>query len=416
LEENQSDMIEARRVLLLVPRVTYRAADFLAAASRLGIEVVIGSDGALPLGVRPVIPVDPYDLPGSIDRIVRSGGPLDAVVAVDTPMLAVAAAVGERIGLPHNPMEAVMATMDKRAQRCRWAATGVPQPAFRVIAAGSDEYAVMSVAAELKFPCVVKALSLSGSQGILRVDHATDVPVAARRIRRVLSEGRGTDIEPLLIEEYVPGLEISIDALLTDGVATVIAVFDKPEMPDGPTFEETMLICPARLSDETLAASVSVAERATRALGLRHGPIHAELRIDPRHGDERPTMLELAARSIGGLCSRALRFAGNTSLEEMVLLNALGVGVTPQQETGTAGIFMLPLERAGVLHAIEGQTEAADVPGITGLSISIPLGETVHPLPEGDRYLGFVFGSGGTPEDVEAALRAARLRLRVVIR
>jgi len=415
VEENRSDTSEPHRVLLLIPRVTYRAADFLAAASRLGIDLVIGSDGALPLGTRPVIPVDLHDLPGSVERIVRLSGPLDAVVAVDTPMLALAAGVAERIGLPHNPIEAVMAAMDKTAQRCLWAASGVPQPAFRRIAAGADDRAVISAAAELAFPCVLKAVSLSGSRGILRVDHPADAPDAARRIRRVLTEAGRPETEPLLIEEYVPGLEISIDALLTDGVATVIAIFDKPEMADGPTFEETMLISPARLSDDTLAATVAVAERAACALGLRHGPIHAELRIDARHSDEQPTMLELAARSIGGLCSRALRFADNTSLEEMILINALGGRVTSQRETGTAGVLMLPVERMGVLHAIEGRTEATDVPGITGLTITIPLGQVVHPLPEGDRYLGFIFAAGNAPEDVEAALRAARQQLHMVI-
>lgn len=413
--ENQLDATKHRRVMLLVPRETYRAADFLTAANQLGVDLVIGSDGALPLGMHPVIRVDPNDLPGSIDRIVRSSGPLDAVVAVDTPMLAVAAAVAHRIGLPHNPVEAVMAAMDKAAQRSLWAAAGVPQPAYRLITAGSDERAVISAAAELAFPCVVKAVSLSGSRGILRVDTPAEAADAVRRIRRVLAEAGRPDSEPLLIEEYVPGLEISIDALLTDGVATVVAVFDKPEMPDGPTFEETMLICPARLADETLATSVQVAERAAGTIGLRHGPIHAELRIDARHGDERPTMLEIAARSIGGLCSRALRFADTMSLEAMVLRNALGYRVTPKRETGTAGVLMLPVERTGVLRAIEGKTEAADVPGITGLSMSIPLGQVVHPLPEGDRYLGFIFAAGETPGAVEASLRAARQRLHVVI-
>ena len=412
--DNRPAATEPRRVLLLIPRATYRAADFLAAASRLGLDTVIGSDGALPIGARPLIRVEADDLPGSVERIVRRSGPLAAVVAVDTPMLAVAAAVAERLGLPHNPIAAVRATLDKTAQRRLWAASGVPQPAFRPIAV-SDRRAVVSAAAEVGFPCVVKAVSLSGSRGILRADNPEAAAEAARCIRRVLAEAGRPEGEPLLIEGYVPGPEISIDALLADGVATVLAVFDKPEMPDGPTFEETMLICPPRLADDTLAAAVAVAERAARALGLRHGPIHAELRIDARHGDERPLMLELAARSIGGLCARALRFVDEATLEELVLLNALGCRATARREPGTAGVLMLPVERAGVLYAIEGRAEAAAMPGITGLSITIPPGQVVHPLPEGDRYLGFIFGAGETRGDVEAALGAARQRLRVVI-
>ncbi len=408
-------MESPRRVLLLVPGVTYRAADFLAAATRLGVEVVIGSDGALPLGLHPVIHVDPDDLPRSIARVLDTAGHLDAVVAADTPMLVVAAAIAERIGVRHNAIGAVQAAMDKAVQRQQWAATGVPQPAFQVLPTAANAEAVLRAVASVGFPCVIKAVSLSGSRGVLRADTQAVAMAAAQRIRRVLRDAGRPDSEPLLVEAYIPGQEISIDALLDDGAATVVAVFDKPDMPDGPTFEETMLISPPQLPETTLAAAVSVAERAAQALGLRYGPIHAELRIDVRDREVRPTMLEVAARSIGGLCSRTLRFADDRSLEELVLLNAMGVPVRPEQTNGTAGVFMLPVERAGVLKAIEGRDEACAIPGITGLSITIPLGQIVHPLPEGDRYLGFLFATGETREEVIGALRAARKRLRVVI-
>src|SRR6201999_1099283 len=172
------------------------------------------------------------------------------------------------------------------------------------------------------------------------------------------------------------------------------AVFDKPDTPDGPTFEETLLVTPSRLSAPTLAAAIALAERAAQALGLRHGPIHAELRIDPRTGEAKPVMLELAARSIGGLCSRSLRFLGGVSLEMMILLNALGAEVNPSSPPGAAGVLMLPVERSGLLERVDGQADALAVPGITGLSITIPIAERVRPLPWGDRYLGFIFAEG----------------------
>ena len=77
---------------------------------------------------------------------------------------------------------------------------------------------------------------------------------------------------------------------------------------------------------------------------------------------------------------------------------------------------MLPVPRPGVLVAVEGRAEAAATPGVTGLTITIPVGQQVRPLPEGDRYLGFIFAEGDTHQSVEGALRAARTRLRVVIR
>jgi len=265
------------------------------------------------------------------------------------------------------------------------------------------------------FPCVVKAVSLSGSQGVLRADDAAGTLVAAGRIRQILADaGRPAD-EPLLVEAYVPGWELSVDGLLTGGQLTVTAVFDKPDTPQGPTFEETLLTTPSRLPQPILSDALRTAERAATALGLRHGPIHAELRLDARDNGQRPTMLELAARSIGGLCSRALRFLDGVSLEQLVLADALGHRVPSQRLARPAGVLMLPVERAGVLQAVDGRADAAAVPGITGLSITIPVGHGVDPLPDGDRYLGFLFAEAATHQEVEQALRAARRRLRVII-
>ncbi len=404
------------RVLLLVPARTYRATDFLVAADRLGLDLVVGSDGALPLSNRLVVRADPGDLEAGVDRLVAQSGPVDAVVAVDTPMLVLAAAAAARMDLPHNRVEAVRAAADKAEQRRRWAAAGVAQPAFRVVPAGASDDAVQDAAAQVGLPCVVKAVSLSGSQGVLRADDGAAAAAAAGRIRQILCDaGRPAD-EPLLVEAYVPGWELSIDGLLTGGDLTVTAVFDKPDTPQGPTFEETVLVTPSRLPQPILTAALGTAERAAGALGLRYGPIHAELRLDAYDRSHRPVMLELAARSIGGLCSRALRFLDGLSLEQLVLSNALGHRVTPRRLVRSSGVLMLPVERAGVLRAVDGRAEAAATPGITGLTITIPVGEPVHPLPEGDRYLGFLFAEGATHQEVEKALHAARRRLRVVIR
>ncbi len=404
------------RVLLLVPARTYRAADFIAAAERMRLDLVVASDGALPLGGS-VIGVRSADLEAGARRILARAGSVDAVVAADTPMLVLAATVAARMGLPHNPADAVRAATDKAAQRRRWAAAGVPQPSFRLVPAGDR---VRQAAEAVGFPCVVKAVSLSASQGVLRADDPAAAVLAARRIRQVLDDAERPADEPLLIEEYLPGPELSIDGVLTAGDLTVTAVFDKPGMPDGPTFEETLLVTPSRLAEGTLAAAVRTAADAARALGLSTGPVHAELRIC----DRGPAMLELAPRSIGGLCSRALSFPGGASLEEIILANALGRPVpaaatpplsTPAGPVRPCGVFMLPVPRPGVLRAVEGRAEALAVPGITGLTITIPPGQRVRPLPDGDRYLGFIFASGDTPADVEQALTAASGRLRVVI-
>jgi glutathione synthase/RimK-type ligase-like ATP-grasp enzyme len=197
--------VAGARVLLLIPAQTYRASDFLAAAHRMGLTVVVGSDGALPLGGHPVLQADPRDPERSAGRLVSRAGPVDAVVAVDTPMLILASAVAARTGLPHNPIEAIMAATDKAAQRRRWAATGVYQPAFRILPAGTGEQALASAAAGAGFPCVVKAVSLSGSRGVLRANDEAGAITAATRIRSVLAAAGRPAHEPLFVEEYVPG-------------------------------------------------------------------------------------------------------------------------------------------------------------------------------------------------------------------
>ena len=397
------------RVLLLVPARSYRAADFILAAERMRLDLVVASDGALPLGGRPVIPVSPADLGASARRILARAGRVDAAVAADTPMLVLAATVAATMGLPHSPVDAVRTATDKAAQRQRWGEAGVPQPSFRLVPAGDS----VGLAAEaVGFPCVVKAVSLSASQGVLRADDPAAAVEAARRIRKVLDEAERPAGEPLLVEEYLPGPELSIDGVLTAGDLTVSAVFDKPGSPDGPTFEETLLVSPSRLAAGTLADAVRTAADAARSLGLSTGPVHAELRLC----DRGPAMLELAARSIGGLCSRALRFPGGASLEEIVLANALGRPIpAPTGPARPSGVFMLPVPRPGVLRAVEGRAEALAMPGVIGLTITIPPGQRVRPLPDGDRYLGFVFAEGDTAADVEQALTAAVARLRVVI-
>jgi len=402
-----------RRVLLLAPARSYRAADFVRAATRMGVDLTVASDGALFLGGRPVIPVRPGDPARCAELVASRSGPMDAVVAADAPMLPLAAAVATALGLPHNPADAVLAAADKARQRQRWAGARVAQPRFEIVPAPAPDPAIRQAAAAIGFPCVIKAVSLSASQGVLLASDADQAVRAAARIRRILADAGQPASEPVLVEGYLQGPELSIDGLLTGGHLTPLAIFDKPAMTNGPTFEETLLVTPSRLPGPVLAEAVRTAERAARALGLRTGPVHAELRVTSTG----PAMLELAARSIGGLCSRALRFPGGKSLEELILASALGqplpvrAGRAPQP----SGVFMLPVPTAGVVRAIEGRDDAAAVPGITSVTITMPPGRRVRPLPDGDQYLGFIFAEAATPGDVEKALTSASRRLHAVI-
>jgi biotin carboxylase len=392
----------------VLPSATYRAPDFLDAAARVGAEVVVGSEHRQALsesmGDRAVVLTlsRPEMAADQIERLAERA-PLDAIVAVDDGGVRAAALASERLGLRGNVPEAVARTRDKAAMRAAFLQAGVTQPPFAV---GADAEAM---AAAIGFPVVVKPLTLSASRGVIRADTPEEARAAATRIRAML----GDPGAELLCEAFVPGPEVAVEALLDGGRLELLAVFDKPDPLDGPYFEETIYVTPSRLPADVLGEIGAATAAAARALGLTEGPVHAELRVGP---DRRVTVLELAARSIGGLCGRSLRFGLGVSLEEVILRHALGLPLDHlRRERLASGVMMLPIARAGVLREVRGVEEARAVPGVAGLEISIARGRPVQPLPEGDRYLGFLFAKADTPEEVEAALREAHALLEVEI-
>ncbi|MGZ4431692.1 MAG: ATP-grasp domain-containing protein, partial [Gaiellales bacterium] len=333
---------------------------------------------------------------------LASRSSLDAVVAVDDQGVLAAALAAERLGLPHNPPDAVRATRDKAQMRRALERAGVPQPAF-AIAGGPDEAAAL--AGGIGPPCVLKPVSLAASRGVIRADDPAEAAAAAVRIRAI-TDG------PILVERYMPGVEVAVEGLLRAGRLEVLAVFDKPDPLEGPYFEETLYVTPSRLPPDRLARVAELTSDAAAALGLTEGPIHAELRLDGRQVG----VLELAARSIGGLCGRALRFGLGVTLEQLILRHALGLPLTDLRPAFAAsGVMMIPIPARGVLRMVEGVDEARLVPGVVGIEITVARGHEVVPLPEGDRYLGFLFAQGPSPGEVEAALRAAHEHLRVTI-
>ncbi|MGC8513684.1 MAG: ATP-grasp domain-containing protein [Acidimicrobiales bacterium] len=401
------------RVLLLLPTSTYRAADFMAAARSLDVEVVVGSEYpqamASSMGERAaVVPMD--DVDAAVDSIasLHERFPLDAVLAVDDGGALVAAAASARLGKRHNPPDAVRATRDKAQMRARLAASSVPQPRYRALPGGSGTSFSAEAAGDVGYPCVVKPVSRSASQGVIRADDPAALHAAVERVRSLV----GPD-EQLLLESYVAGDEVAVEGLLDAGRLEVLAVFDKPDPLVGPYFEETIYVTPSSHPRPTQQVVGRLVADAARAIGLTDGPVHAEVRIG--EGNEM-WVLEVAARSIGGLCSRALRFGAGISLEELILRHAVGLGTGDlRRESEASGVMMLPIGEKGTLRAVHGLDSARSVPGVTGAEITIPIGRPVVPLPEGDRYLGFVFARGQDPVEVAEALRQAESLISVEI-
>jgi biotin carboxylase len=409
-------------VVLVLPKSGYRNDDFLSAAKRLGAEVIVASDVCHQLAdVWATAPValrfrDAQAAADELARAVRDRKPV-AVIGVDDLTALVATLTSARLRLPHNPAEAVAAARSKALSRAKLRDADLAVPRFEVASrdvAGGELEALLQ---RTPYPCVVKPLVLSGSRGVIRADDPQALRAALRRVAALLSspdvaQRQDADLERVLIEEFVPGPEVALEGLLMRGHLHALAIFDKPDPLDGPFFEETLYVTPSRHPAPLQDAIAREVSRGCAALGLTEGPIHAELRLSPSG----PRILEIAARSIGGLCGRALRFGVGVTLEELILRHALGVpGEPPPREKRASGVVMLPIRRRGVLEEVRGVDEARQVPLVEDVAITAHLREELVPLPEGASYLGFAFARGDTPEQVEAALRQASARIEAVV-
>jgi biotin carboxylase len=407
------------RLLLLMTTTTYRAGAFLEAAGRLDVPVVVGSDreqalaAANPGGHLTLNFLAPKEAMAVVVEFAKQYA-IGGVVAADDDGAIVAAVAAAGLGLRHNTVEAVAAARNKYRMREVLAAAQVPSPDFTSFSIDDDP---VKIAALVNFPCVIKPLFLSASRGVIRADDPAqfvsgfDWVVAILRQPEVAAQG-GVLAQQVLVESFIPGIEVALEGLLLDGELRVLALFDKPDPLEGPFFEETIYVTPSRLSSPVQQSIVACTQKAVTALGLQHGPVHAELRVN----DQGSWILEIAPRSIGGLCSRALRFGEDISLEELILRDTMGLEVASlEREQRAAGVMMIPIPQAGILREVRGQDEAQCVPGIEEVRITIPVGQKVVPLPEGTRYLGFIFARDETPDRVEAALREAHSRLTFLI-
>jgi biotin carboxylase len=339
--------------------------------------------------------------------------PIDVVIGVDDVTAVTAAAIAEAVGLPHNSVASVTAASNKRQMRELLSRQGIPVPRHRVFPLDGDSRAF---AKQIVYPCVVKPLILSASCGVVRANDEEEFESAFRRIGALLTNLNLVAVDEqarwILVEDFVPGVEVALEGLLTKGVLQPLAMFDKPDPLDGPYFEETVYVTPSRLSSDLQQKIVACANQTAKALGLREGPVHGEFRVN----ENGVWVIEMAARAIGGRCSRTLDFAAGMSLEELILRHALRMPLPPlARQEQAAGVMMLPIPYSGRLHEVRGQAEARAVPGVVELTITAEPGDELIPLPEGTRYLGFLLAQGKTPEDVERSLRDAHNRLTVVI-
>ena len=407
-----------KRVLLLATTTGYQIRSFGEAAEKLGVRIVFATDRCDRLEDPwwdQAIPIRFHEEDRSVASIVRAlnGARVDGVVSVGDRPTVIAARTSEALGLAGNPPEAACASRNKLASRLALRRAGLPVPWFQPVPASRDP---QTVAQDVPYPCVVKPLALSGSRGVIRANTPAEFETSFGRVRALL---RAPDVrierdsahDAIMIESFIPGREFALEGLLEHGRLRPLAIFDKPDPLDGPFFEETIYVTPTTLDETQQGRVIEAVASGARAMGLHHGPVHAEVRVN----DAGVYVLEIAARPIGGLCSKALRFTGGgtdrsneVSLEELLLRHALGEDVAAyRRERRASGVMMIPIPKRGVYKGVDGIEAARAVPGIEDVRITAKADQQLVPLPEGSSYLGFIFARASTAADVEAALRAS---------
>ncbi|MCX6016517.1 MAG: ATP-grasp domain-containing protein [Chloroflexales bacterium] len=331
-------------------------------------------------------------------------------MALDDSGAHIAQQIAFDLGLPHNSAAATEAARNKYAMRLALQTTDIPLPWFRHFDT-SDE--ITMIAATVPYPCVIKPLELNGSRGVMRADTpAQFLNAHSRLIRMLASLYPNQTVYEFLVESFIPGQEVALEAMMDNGVLVPLALFDKPDPLDGPFFEETIYVTPSRQPEATQASIYSITQIAAKAIGLVNGPVHAELRIN----NEGIYIVEIAGRSIGGLCSQTLRFGSDESLEMLIVRQASGLLVTtPTRSNEAGGVMMIPIPHSGFLQQVNGTDLALTVPLIESIEITSPLHRPIFTLPEGESYLGFIFARGQDPASVEQALRDAHALLQIQI-
>jgi len=403
------------RILVIAPHGSYRTSAFITAAHRLGVKVLLVSEGkhSIVSDYARGLHIDPTDEVAALELILAEAAlePVAAIVATDDSTTELAAQAARRLELPHNPPAAVQLARRKDKARACLSAAGLPVPEHRCI---SLDQPLQQQLEAVVYPAVIKPIGMSGSRGVIRVNNQTELNQAVQRIQTMLQQEVHTDPDVarvLLLESFIPGDEVAVEGMLTGGELQVLTVFDKPDPLNGPYFEETYYTTPSRQARDTLDELHRTVQAACTAYGLREGPVHAECRLNA----EGIWVLEVAARTIGGLCGRLLQFGTGYSLEELVLAQAMGKALPIESSSQGAGVMMIPITQAGVLRRVEGVLAAQRVPYIESVEIQLREGHELVPLPEGNSYLGFIFARAPGAQQAEAALRAAHACLKVVV-
>ena len=416
-------LLNTQTLVLIAPHGSYRTMRYLQAAEKLNLAVMIISEGEHSIvseyaqGVHVQFHQPEHALESILSEINKANTQVVSVIGTDDSVIEIAANVAKELGLSYNNVNSAQLARRKDLARKALKENKTPIPYFKLFEIDKTLEQILSNTLQddfNHFPVVIKPLALSASRGVIRVNNINELEKGLKQVKTILE--KHTDLDDyeqqwVLLEEYIHGEEIAVEGIVENGQFKLLTIFDKPDPLYGPYFEETYYITPSRLSSELSQQVVDVVQSACEAYGIQTGPVHAECRLR----DSKAYLIEMAARTIGGLCSDILEYGLGCSLEEVVLRQSIGQAVDSSFSETSAGVLMIPVPSKGILKRVEGLLEAGKVEYIEDINIQLRDGYELIPLPEGNSYLGFVFAKAPSFELVEKALRQAYACLNVVV-
>ena len=402
------------RFLLISQPNSYRIAPYIKAAQRMGLEVLIASSGkhSLITEVHAGLHIDLDDKDAALETILDEArkNPLTGILGSDDSTVELAARAAAALGLPHNPAEAAQISSRKDLARCELSLGGAPVPINCLL---DLEQPLEKQMAGLPWPCVIKPLNMSASRGVIRANNEQEFIDACARIKKIIQYNTDEfERRHVLIEDYIDGIEVAYEGYLKNGELHTITIFDKPEPLTGPYFEETIYVTPSQLHNDIQQGIKQTVQQACEIYGLRTGPVHAELRIDRNN---KPWILEVASRTIGGDCGQTLNSDTGFNIEELTIALAMNKDYEIIKDETCRGVMMIPIKKGGILRRVEGLSDAKNVEHIESVDIIIREGNELIPLPEGNQYPGYIFARAKTQQQVISALQAAFLKLEIVV-
>ena len=403
-------MPQAKRFLLISHHNSYRIAPYIRAAKKLNLAVTIASQGkhSLVSEVANGIHIDFENINEAIEKIRQENKlfPFIGVLGSDDQTVELAALVAQVFQLPHNPPQAAQYSHRKDLARAHLALNGCPVPTHCLL---DLTLPIQNQMAELPCPCVLKPVNMSASRGVIRANNEAEFIAACEQLRPILAttldEFEQTHI---LVEDYIDGIEIAYEGFLHNGKLQTITIFDKPDPLVGPYFAETIYATPSMLDDNIQQNIRDVIHEACLCYGLTTGAVHAECRIDKNN---KIWILEIASRTIGGDCGQMLNI-DDFSVEALAISLAINEPITVSKQKQAHAVMMIPIRKKGLLKRVEGLLAARQTKYIDKVDIVINQGHELIPHPEGNQYLGYIFATAETTEQVTSAVREAYAHLK----